>query len=46
MEEEYEASREKLNPVVQCVHAEQDVEVKQAEIQRLKSKIKGVLSCG
>lgn len=39
-EEEYEASRKKVNPSVQCVQAKQEADVKQAEIQSLKAEVK------
>ncbi|XP_077058963.1 paraneoplastic antigen Ma1 homolog [Siphateles boraxobius] len=39
-EEEYEASRKKVNLSVQCVQAKQEVDVKQAEIQSLKAEVK------
>lgn len=39
-EEEYEASRKKVNPSVQCVQAKQEVDVKRAEIQSLKAEVK------
>ncbi|XP_035809415.2 uncharacterized protein LOC118471094 [Amphiprion ocellaris] len=43
-EEEYEASRAKLNPSVHSIHVKQDVEGKQAEIQTLKADIKEIKS--
>ena len=42
-EEEYEASRNKLNPAVQTIHAKHD-DSKQAEIQTLKAEIKELKS--
>ncbi|XP_057207726.1 paraneoplastic antigen Ma1 homolog [Triplophysa rosa] len=43
-EEEYEISRKKLNPSVQCVLTRQEVETRQAEIQSLKSEVRELKS--
>ncbi|KAL0173003.1 hypothetical protein M9458_033314, partial [Cirrhinus mrigala] len=40
LEEEYEASRKKVNPFVQCVQAKQEIDVKHAEILSLKAEVK------
>ncbi|XP_073705540.1 paraneoplastic antigen Ma1 homolog [Garra rufa] len=40
LEEEYEASRKKVNPFVQCLQAEQEIDVKHAEIQSIKAEVK------
>ncbi|XP_063746163.1 paraneoplastic antigen Ma2-like [Eleginops maclovinus] len=39
-EEEYEASRKRLNPAVQSVHVKPEIDVKQAEIQGLRAELK------
>ncbi|KAK0135440.1 Paraneoplastic antigen Ma3 [Merluccius polli] len=39
-EEEYEASRKRLNPAVQSVHIKPEIDVKQAEIQGLRAELK------
>ncbi|KAM3843165.1 paraneoplastic antigen Ma1 homolog [Diretmus argenteus] len=41
-EEEYEASRTKLNPSVRTVQAQSDYECKRAEIQNLRAEIKEI----
>ncbi|KAL6491410.1 hypothetical protein MHYP_G00017550 [Metynnis hypsauchen] len=43
-EEEYEASRKKLHPVVQSAYVKQEVDEKQTEIQTLKSEMKELKS--
>lgn len=43
-EEEYEASRKKICPVVQRAYVKQDSDVKQSELQSLKSEIKELKS--
>lgn len=43
-EEEYEASKEKLNQSVCTIHAKLQVENKQSEIQSLRAEIKEVKS--
>ncbi len=39
-EEEYKASRKKVNPFVQCFQVKQEIDEKQAEIQSLKAEVK------